>query len=233
MFDETTLRGRIIAATMKLAAERPWRDVTLLDVAEATGVTLVDIKHEFASKADILAAFTRTVDDEVLRRAPKRDTSIGARDAIFEIVMSRFDVLAPYKEAIRSIAKSPPALDPGFAFTALASQHWMLQAAGIDTSGVGGKAKVSGLAAVYGSVLRTWLNDDDPGLARTMAALDRRLRRGERTLSNLHDFGSGVNRVAGAVSSFVSSFANRRGRSGQRSEEPTPPRPEEYPGTQV
>ncbi len=147
--------------------------------------------------------------------------------------MSRFDVLAPYKEAIRSIAKSPPALDPGFAFTALASQHWMLQAAGVDTSGVGGKAKISGLAAVYGSVLRTWLNDDDPGLARTMAALDRRLRRGERTLSNLHDFGSGVNRVAGAVSSFVSSFANRRGRSGQRSEEPTPPRPEEYPGTQV
>ena len=233
MFDETTLRGRIIAATMKLAAERPWKDVTLLDIAEGTGVTLVDIKHEFASKTDILAAFSRAVDDEVLRRAPKRDQSIGARDAIFEIVMSRFDVLAPYKEAIRSIAKSPPALDPGFTMTALASQHWMLQAAGVDTSGVSGKAKVSGLAAVYGSVVRTWLNDDDPGLARTMAALDRRLRRGERTLSNLHDLRSGVNRFAGAVSSFVSSCANKRGRSGHRHEEPSPPRPEDYPGTPV
>ncbi len=234
MFDQTTLRGRTIAATMKLAAERPWRDVTLLDIAEATGVTLVDIKHEFSSKADILAAFSRAVDDEVLRRAPKRDTSIGARDAIFEIVMSRFDALAPYKDAIRSIAKSPPTLDPGFAMTALASQHWMLQAAGVDTSGVGGKAKVSGLAAVYASVLRTWLDDDDPGLARTMAALDRRLRRGERTLTNIHDLGAGVNRVAGAVSSFVSSFAARRGRAtGQRTEETAPPRPEEYPGTPV
>jgi hypothetical protein len=36
------------------------------------------------------------------------------------------------------------------------------------------------LALVYARSLRTWLNDEDPGLARTMADLDRRLRDGER-----------------------------------------------------
>lgn len=230
MFDQTSMRGRIIAATMKLAAERPWRDVTLLDIAEATGVTLVDVKHEFASKADILAAFTRAVDDEVLRRAPKRDQSVGARDAIFEILMSRFDVLGPYKEAVRSIASSPPALDPTFACAALASQHWMLQAAGVDTSGLTGRAKISGLAAVYGSVLRTWLKDDDPGLARTMAALDRRLRRGERTLSNLHDVRAGLSRIACAFASFASP---RRRPDGQASEGSGPPPSGDSPGLHV
>jgi hypothetical protein len=29
-------------------------------------------------------------------------------------------------------------------------------------------------------VLRVWINDEDPGLARTMAALDRELGRGQR-----------------------------------------------------
>ena len=41
--------------------------------------------------------------------------------------------------------------------------------------------RVAGLGMIYASVFGIWLEDDDPGLARTMAALDRRLRRGERT----------------------------------------------------
>jgi hypothetical protein len=40
--------------------------------------------------------------------------------------------------------------------------------------------RAQGLALLFGSVLRTWVNDDDPGLARTMAALDRALGRGQR-----------------------------------------------------
>ena len=33
MIDETTVRGRIIAAAMRLAGERPWRQVTLAEIA--------------------------------------------------------------------------------------------------------------------------------------------------------------------------------------------------------
>ena len=229
MIDQSTLRGRIIAATMKLASERPWKDVTLLDIAEATGVTLVDLKQEFASKSEILSAFTRAVDDEVLRRAPKRDASTSPRDAIFEILMSRFDVLAPYKAAICSIAGGARTPDPAFVCTVLASQHWMLQAAGIDTSGVSGGMKVGGLAGVYASVLRTWLKDDDPGLARTMAALDRRLRRGERTLSNIEDVKAGLCRVA----DMFASITRPRRRPAEAAAGAGGPRPEETSGSDI
>jgi hypothetical protein len=44
-----------------------------------------------------------------------------------------------------------------------------------------------GLAALFGRVLRTWIDDDDPGLARTMAALDRSLARGQRFAGLLDD----------------------------------------------
>jgi hypothetical protein len=39
--------------------------------------------------------------------------------------------------------------------------------------------RAQGLAVLFAGVLRTWVNDDDEGLARTMAALDRALARGQ------------------------------------------------------
>lgn len=230
MFDQSTLRGRIIAAALKLAAERPWREVTLLDIAEATGVTLVDLKQEFASKGEILSAFTKAVDDEVLRRAPKRDAGANPRDALFEILMTRFDVLGPYKQAIRSILGDVRLPDPQMACTMLASQHWMLQAAGIDTSSLSGRIKVGGLAGVYASVMQTWLEDDDPGLARTMAALDRRLRRGEQALANLRDVKACVCRVGRMFTSFARC---RRSATGAGFERAGGPRPEETSGAGI
>jgi ubiquinone biosynthesis protein COQ9 len=206
MMDETTPEGRILVAALRLAAERPWKDVTLLDIAERAGLSLVELKTHFSSKSDLLAAFTRKVDEEVLRRASKRPRTAGPRDALFEVVMSRFDVLAPYRDALRSIL-SEPVLDPSLARSALDSQRWMLEAAGISSDGLMGVLRVGGLASVYASVLRTWLEDEDPGLARTMAALDRRLRRGERTLSGVNALAEGCSRLAGI---FVGRSARAR-----------------------
>jgi hypothetical protein len=41
------------------------------------------------------------------------------------------------------------------------------------------------LALIWARVLRVWLHDDDPGLARTMAALDKGLREAERAAKRL------------------------------------------------
>jgi hypothetical protein len=63
----------------------------------------------------------------------------------------------------------------------------MLTAAGIGASGPAGGLRAQGLALLFGSVLQTWVRDDDPGLARTMAALDRALARGQRLAGLLND----------------------------------------------
>jgi ubiquinone biosynthesis protein COQ9 len=198
MLDLTSEKGRIVSAALGIAGERPWGEVTLADIAARGGTSLVELRQHFTSKGAILAAFTRMVDDEVLRRAPRHDGNQAARDALFEIVMSRFDVLEPYKGALRSItAAGLP--EPGQALHVLASQRWMLEAAGIGTDGIDGGVKIAGLASVYASVFRTWLDDDDAGLARTMAALDRRLRRGERSMQRVDEVCKGASRLAGAI----------------------------------
>ncbi len=198
MLDLTTEKGKYISAALALAAERPWGDVTLAEIASRAGATLVGLKAQFASKADILSAFVAMVDDEVLARAPRREEGQAARDALFEVVMSRFDVLEPWKPAIRSITQSGLP-DPSQIATVLTSSRWMLEAAGIGSGGLEGAARTAGLTSVYGAVFRIWLDDDDPGLARTMAALDRRLRRGERTMQRAEDMMKGAQRMAAAL----------------------------------
>jgi len=63
----------------------------------------------------------------------------------------------------------------------------MLTAADIDAVGPRGIVRAQGLALLFASVLRAWVHDDDPGHARTMAALDRALARGQRWSGFLGD----------------------------------------------
>jgi hypothetical protein len=55
----------------------------------------------------------------------------------------------------------------------------MLTAAGIDAAGPKGGVRAQGLALLYASVLRTWVNDDSRSMDKTMAALDQALTRGQ------------------------------------------------------
>lgn len=221
MLDLTTEKGRFISAALALAAEKPWDQVTLAEIASRAGSTLVALKALFASKAEILAQLAALVDDEVLSRAPRREDGQAARDALFEVVMSRFDVLEPWKPAVRSIVRSGMP-DPGQVGAMLVSNRWMLEAAGIGSGGLEGAARTAGLMAVYAAVFRVWLDDDDPGLARTMAALDRRLRRGERAMQRAEDVTSGLRRLAGALFGAAETVRSRMdgGRRPGRREEP-------------
>lgn len=204
MIDQATTKGRILSAALECAAARSWAAVTLLDIAEAAQLPLTALRGEFNSKSDVLAAFLRAVDDDVITSMPKRSEGQDPRDALFDVIMTRFDVLAPYKAALQSIYASGAA-DASLARPYLMSQNWMLQAAGIATDGAGGVLRVAGLAMVYASVFKIWLEDVDPGLARTMAALDRRLRRGERSVRSIEGIASTVCRVVTQGPAFVAS----------------------------
>jgi AcrR family transcriptional regulator len=220
MIDQGTPKGRILAAALACASKKSWADVTLLDIAEAADLPLLDLRGQFNTKDGIVAGLLRATDDEVLKRAPKRVEGQEPRDVLFDIIMTRFDVLGPHKAALKSIHASGPA-DFALAGPFLSSMHWMLQAAGIGTDGVGGGLRVSGLAMVYASVFRVWLDDDDAGLARTMAALDRRLRRGERSVRNVEQVGSVIHRFATDAPEFLRSVL--RGH----------PKPEPKPGPEA
>ena len=67
----------------------------------------------------------------------------------------------------------------------LRSMVWMLEGAGVSAAGWRGGLRTQLLAGLYFWVLRDFLDDDSADLAKTMAALDRRLRRAHEALAHL------------------------------------------------
>ena len=98
---------------------------------------LIGARHTIATKSDVIAALLAAVDSELLGKAPQRSEDQQRRDQLFDTIMTRFDILAPYKPALKSIARSGSA-DLRLAGPLLSSQYWMLTAAGIPTHGAAG-----------------------------------------------------------------------------------------------
>lgn len=183
-------RQAIVDALMDLAARRSWNSIEIKDIAEAANVSLAEFRDLFPSKGAVLGALSRKIDKQVLEGTTDDLAGEPARERIFDVLMRRFDALAPYKEALRRISQDlryDPASLAALNQVALNSQRFMLAAAGISTEGPLGALKLQGAVLVWANTMRTWFDDDDPTLARTMARLDRELRRGERILEQAED----------------------------------------------
>jgi AcrR family transcriptional regulator len=183
-------RERVIAVFMALLAEKPMERIGLAEIAARASVSLSELRELFGSTIAILAAHMKNVDRAVLASDRTEMAGEPPRERLFDILMRRIEVLTPHKAGVRSLMESAMR-NPGLALTlnglAVRSQQWMLTAADISASGPRGMLRAQGLALLFASVLRTWIDDNDPGLARTMAALDRALSRGQRWSRFLDD----------------------------------------------
>ncbi|HZP18988.1 MAG TPA: TetR/AcrR family transcriptional regulator [Bauldia sp.] len=198
---------RAIDALLALAAARDFSRITLADIAAEAGLSLAELRAVADGRFSLLRDFSRRIDEAVLAKGPAEGEE--PRDRLFDIYMRRFDALQPYRAALRRLsasARRDPLLAAALHRLARRSQMWMLAAAGVSRGGIAGRVTGEGMVLLYADVMRTFLDDEDPGLARTMAALDRGLTRGEtwvgwldRLCSFLPDLGGRLNpRSAGA-----------------------------------
>ncbi len=188
MVKKADIPRHIVATAIGLAATQGWRDTTLGDIAAAAKLTLAEVHGHYRSKPAILVAFSRQIDAAVLDGDDPELADQPAADRLFDVLMRRFDALSPHKAGVRAVIRDslgdPLALVSG-ACALERSMSWMLAAARIDASGLGGSLRVKGLAAIYLAVLRIWLADETDDMAATMAALDKRLRQADAALAAL------------------------------------------------
>jgi len=183
-------RDKIIGALLALLAEKRFEAIGFADIAGRAGLSLAQLRGEFSSSLAILAAHMKATDRAVLAEDFSDMAEEPARERLFDVLMRRLELLAPHREALRSLLRSARRdLPLALALNALAvrSQQWMLGAAGINASGPRGIIRAQGLALMFASVLRTFVDDEDSGLARTMAALDRALGRGQHMAGFIDD----------------------------------------------
>ncbi len=178
-------RMAAVDAALRLASGRDFVNVTLTDIADEAGITLGDMSEMFECREDIICAYERRVDKDVLESF---SSSGSERDQIFDILMERFDRLNQDRAAVVSILGSVRA-DPKQMVISLPhvgrSMAWMLEACGIETIGIKGALRVAGLSGIYLWTLRTWCEDDSEDMAKTMATLDKLLGRAESIAGTL------------------------------------------------
>jgi AcrR family transcriptional regulator len=183
-------RDRVIDALFRLAEDHRWDEIELGDIAREAGVTLAELRDLFPSKGAILGAYSRRVDKVVLEGTTDDLVGESVRERLFDVLMRRLDAMTPQKAALKAIARDlrmDPLSMAALNQVALNSQRYMLAAAGISTEGPAGALKVQGAVLLFARVLDTWFRDDDPGLSRTMAALDKELERAGRNANALSD----------------------------------------------
>ena len=209
-------RNAIIDALLELAGERNWEDITISDVAARANVSLSTFRDIFPAKGAVLAGFSRRIDHIVLDAAGDGLTGEPVKERLFDVLMRRLDALAPYKlglEAISDWTRRAPLAAAAINRVVVNSMRFMLEAAGIESEGPVGAFKLQGLALAWMRVLRVWFRDDDPGLASTMAALDRELTRGGGFVARAED----LNRLVSPLISLARSLFVRRPSRGASS----------------
>jgi AcrR family transcriptional regulator len=184
--------SRIVDAALALAARGGWHRASLAAIAAEAGLPLLEVYRCYRSKTAILDAFRRRVDEAVLAGSTGEGDGERPRDRLFDVLMHRFEALAPWKEGVRTLAREARG-DPLGALLSgpglVRSMAWMLEAAGVGDGSWRGAARAHLLAALYLAVMRVWLNDESADMMKTMAALDRRLRNAESWLGLVPESG--------------------------------------------
>src|SRR6516164_2313197 len=151
---------RIIDAALSRMASDGWCHLSLAAIADAAELPILRVYRIFGSKEAILRGLYRRVDEATLAELPSAEPAERRR----ELPRDPVTVLCTGSSLLRSM-------------------RWMLEGADIATGGFRGTLAVNLTAAAYLSTMRVWQRDDSPDLARTMAALDARLRRIEHWLA--------------------------------------------------
>jgi ubiquinone biosynthesis protein COQ9 len=199
---DTDFDTALVTAAFRLAGDHGWRTMNVVAAAREAGLSLVEARERFPSRAAILLRFGRLADQAALIDAATEGT---VRDRLFDLLMRRFDLMQTHRAGVKALLRFLPIHPPVALLLTCAtkrSMRWMLQAAGLPATGSRGAIQVRGLLAVWLWGVRAWERDDSDDLSGTMAAVDTALKRAEQIASWLH---------------------------GQRDDTPDPPPPSDEP----
>ena len=176
---------RAAAAALSLAADRPWTQVSLRDIAVKAEIPFAELYARADGKAAVLNHLATRFDRAALGTASAEDApqdKTGVHDRLFDAAMARIEAMEPHRAALIAISRSESLVVSALRFPRTAPA--ILEAAGVDAM----PARLTAMTAVWARTLQVW-RDDEGALNRTMAELDKRLK---QMASGLERGGAGL-----------------------------------------
>jgi hypothetical protein len=177
---DPAVRRDLARAALAVAADTPWRELTLAKLAHASARPVSDFYG--ASLGEAVDCVEEAFDRAIADNMDQLDPAQSVRDRLFELIMRRFEAMEPHRKAVLSMEHG---VDRDPTLMAIAHQRhvrcarWVLALAGLEADGMTGQARAQGLGVIIGQARAAWRGDAAGDFAKTMASLDRNLRRAE------------------------------------------------------
>ena len=176
---DSAIRRDLARAALAIAARKPWRETTLADLAAQASRPLADFYP--ASLGEALDC-TEEAFDRAIAEGEELDPAQSVRDRLFDLIMRRFEAMEPHRAAVLAMEAGQdrdPILLGGAHQRNVRCARWVLALAGLEADGMTGQARSQGLGVIIGQARAAWRSDDAGDFAKTMASLDKNLRRAE------------------------------------------------------
>ena len=172
--------GDLLVAAFALIGEEGWRGFSFAALARRTGVSRVEIYHQFRTRGALLQALNQRADEAMLAVDDAELAGLPPRDRVFELLMRRLEALVPYRAGLARLARDARA-DPCIVLATACrldrSLIWLQDVAGLRRHGLRARLARRALGFAYLRAARVWFEDPGADLGRTMAELDKQLRR--------------------------------------------------------
>jgi len=192
-----------------------WSDVAMQATAEELGMLASDVDLLFPSGViGVIETGLKDIDYRMvnifMNRFDGEITSMPVHLRVRELLLARFELLQPHKEAVRkliSFMTQPRHAKYGTSLV-YKTLDCVWRVAGDRSTDYNFYTKRATLGVVYGATLLAFLDDDTPDLQKTRAFLDRRLR----DVANLPKATRPIRTAASVLSRMAKNAASMRSR---------------------
>ena len=100
-------KQKVFKGLMELVSDVGWSGFTLAALARNQEIDESELENLFSDKIGLLQAFSEFIDEQTLANLDPDifDPEISMRERLLEIMLVRFDVLAPYKDGVCELLK--------------------------------------------------------------------------------------------------------------------------------
>lgn len=178
---------KIAKKTLEAFEDMKWQDISINNIYKKMKIKKTTINDRYKKKENLLINIIKFFDKKLIESSSLINDS-DSRDMLIEILMTRFDLLQSYRKSIiniHSLIKSRPniffILLPHFNNSSSVS----LKSIKTNTRGITGKIKVKVFLLIYFASFYVWIEDNSPGLEKTMASIDRYINLAENLTKSL------------------------------------------------
>jgi len=180
MVTDPVLRRDLARAALQVAAAKPWREASLVELAAQAARPVSDFYGASLGEAVdcVEEAFDRAMADSIEAFDPTQ----SVRDRLFDLIMRRFEAMEPHRAAVVAMEVGQdrdPVLMAAAHQRNVRSARWVLAISGLEADGMTGQARAQGLGVIVGQARQAWRLDEAGDFNKTMASLDKNLRRAE------------------------------------------------------